>query len=186
MDTRKIMWMIRAVLCKCVWGHVGWLSYIGKPISIRHGKNVNIGSKVRIQPGMRLETYGNGTVKIENNVSIGQNFHVTSTENEISIGSGTLITGNVFITNIEHGYEDIHADMFHQSFKNRKTKIGNDCFIGFGAGIQAGTVLGNHCVVGANAVVRGSFPDYCVIAGVPAKIIKKYNSDTKIWEKYCG
>lgn len=46
-----------------------------------------------------------------------------------------------------------------------------------------GTILGEQCIVGANAVVRGIFPDYCVIVGVPAKIIKRYNPSTKSWQK---
>ena len=50
--------------------------------------------------------------------------------------------------------------------------------------IQSGTILGKQCIVGANSVVRGQFPDYCVIAGNPAKIIKKYNFNTRKWEKY--
>lgn len=52
-----------------------------------------------------------------------------------------------------------------------------------GAAIMAGTVLGKQCVVGANAVVKGTYPDYSVIAGVPAKIIKRYNAQSGLWEK---
>ena len=49
--------------------------------------------------------------------------------------------------------------------------------------IQAGTILGKQCIVGANAVVRGEFSDYCVIAGIPAKIVKRYDLITKQWKK---
>jgi len=52
-----------------------------------------------------------------------------------------------------------------------------------GVAIQAGTVLGKQCIVGANSVVRGVFPDYSVIAGVPARIIKRFNFDKNKWEK---
>ena len=55
-----------------------------------------------------------------------------------------------------------------------------------GAAIMPGTVLGKQCVVGANSVVKGTFPDYCVIVGSPAKIVKKYNQQTHIWEKISG
>ena len=65
----------------------------------------------------------------------------------------------------------------------KDTIIGENCFIGYGVAIQAGTKLGKQCIVGANAVVRGDFPDYSVIAGVPAKIIRKYNFDTKTWDR---
>jgi len=48
-----------------------------------------------------------------------------------------------------------------------------------GAAIQARTVLGEQCIVGANAVVRGIFPPFSVIAGVPGRIIKRFDSTGK-------
>lgn len=49
--------------------------------------------------------------------------------------------------------------------------------------ILPGTKLGNHCIVGANAVVRGFYSDNCVIAGNPACVIKKYDLESKSWKK---
>ena len=43
--------------------------------------------------------------------------------------------------------------------------------------------IGKHCVVGANSVVTNDIPDYCVAVGSPAKIIKRFNFDTKLWER---
>ena len=40
-----------------------------------------------------------------------------------------------------------------------------------------------HYVIGANSVVTKNIPDYCVAAGIPAKIIKKYNFDTCTWDR---
>lgn len=51
-------------------------------------------------------------------------------------------------------------------------KIGNDCWIGAKATILDGTVIGDHCIVAAGAVVKGVFPDNVIIGGVPARIIK--------------
>lgn len=51
-------------------------------------------------------------------------------------------------------------------------EMGDNCFVGAGAIILPGTTIGNYCIVGAGAVVKGTFPDYSVIAGNPAKIIK--------------
>lgn len=93
------------------------------------------------------------------------------------------IVGNVCITNIDHEYADIDESVLTQGIKVTDTKIGDGCFIGFGAVIQAGTTLGTHCVVGANAVVRGTFSDYSVIVGALARIVKRYNAKTKQWEK---
>lgn len=49
--------------------------------------------------------------------------------------------------------------------------------------IQAGTVLGKQCIVGANSVVRGDFPDYCVIVGAPARVVKRYDPQREGWYK---
>ena len=87
------------------------------------------------------------------------------------------------VTDIDHEYEDLNLPVAKQPLKVSKTYIGENCFIGSGAKIQAGTILGKHCVVGTNAVVRGVFPDYSVIVGIPAKIIKRYNLDKKEWRR---
>lgn len=70
-----------------------------------------------------------------------------------------------------------------QGHIEKETKIGDGCFIGYGAAIQSGTKLGKHCVVGTNSVVRGEFPDYSVIVGSPARVVKQYNIRTGIWDR---
>jgi acetyltransferase-like isoleucine patch superfamily enzyme len=47
--------------------------------------------------------------------------------------------------------------------------------------IQAGTILGEQCIVGAGAIVKGKFDDFSVIVGNPAKVIKQYDKKTKQW-----
>lgn len=59
--------------------------------------------------------------------------------------------------------------------------IGDESFIGMGARIFPGVSIGKHCIVGANAVVTHNVPDYCVVAGVPARIIKKYDFSACKW-----
>jgi acetyltransferase-like isoleucine patch superfamily enzyme len=65
----------------------------------------------------------------------------------------------------------------------KQTSIGKNCFIGMGARIQAVTVLGDGCIVGANAVVSGSFPPYSVIVGVPGRVIKRHSAERGTWER---
>lgn len=183
MTIQKVFWAIRGILYKFSFGKFGNVSYIGKPISILGRKGVFVGDKVRIQPGIRMETANNGSIVIGNNSSIGQNVHITADKEPLIIGENTTILGNSFITNIDHNYQEINIHIMNQERIVRSTSIGSNCFIGYGACIQAGTVLGKQCVVGANAVVRGTFPDYSVIAGVPARIVKQYDPETNRWEK---
>ena len=182
MYIKKIVWVMRGIMYKPFLRKMGRYSYIGKPIWMSKKKNISIGNRVRIYPGARIETVKDGRITIEDNVSIAQNFHCTS-QGDLVIEKNTTILGNVFITNIDHDYTEIGKHILEQNNLMKETKIGENCFIGFGASIQAGTKLGKQCIVGTNAVVRGEFPDYSVIVGVPAKVIKRYNFETKKWEK---
>ena len=180
----KIIWYLKAnLIYRFRFKEIGSFSYIGKPVHIYGGKRVYIGKKVRIFPGLRIETHNGGRILIDNNVSIGQNFHIVSSNEELVIGSNSTISGNVLITNIDHSYSEIGTHILQQNHIIKTTIIGDNCFIGYGAVIQAGTTLGNQCIIGSNSVVRGVFPNYCVIVGAPAIIVKRYNSVKKLWEK---
>ena len=184
MNLKKCLWAVRGVFFKLTFKKFGNMSYIGKPTYLMGTRNITVKDRVRIYPGARLEAYNEGKIIIEENTSIAQNFHCTSDGRfPLIIGKNTTISGNVFITNIDHEYREVNMHILDQKRLIKETRIGENCFIGFGAAIQAGTVLGKHCVVGTNAVVRGVFPDYAVIVGVPARVVKMYNHETKQWER---
>lgn len=178
----KILWMFRALVYKFAFARFGFYSYIGKPIFLMGVRKFFFGRRVRIFPGLRAECHGKGRLFIHDNVSIGQGFHVTCL-GDIHIGAGSHITGYVSVTDIEHEYFRVGIPVFDQPMTRRETKIGRNCFIGMGARIQAGSVLGDGCVVGANSVVRGTFPAYSVIVGSPARVVKRYNSVSGEWER---
>jgi acetyltransferase-like isoleucine patch superfamily enzyme len=179
----KIFWILRGLLYKPFFGKFGFPSYIGKPIYIGNFKKIFIGKRVRIFPGARIEVVDkNASITFEDNISIGQNLHITSATN-LTIGKNTTIAENVFITSVEYNYQEINVHIMEQKNIIQETKIGENCFIGYGAVIQAGTILGKQCIVGANAVVRGTFPDYSVIVGVPAKVVKRYDEKSGTWRR---
>ncbi len=121
-------------------------------------------------------------IQIGNNFSIQQNMHLTCAK-AISIGSNTAIAANVTITDINHSYVDILIPVEKQPWEISPVEIGEDCKIYNNAVILPGTKLGKHNVVGANSVVSAIFPDFCVIVGIPASIIKRYNFQSKKWQK---
>ena len=175
MDIKKMFWHLNLLFRTYKFKHIGSYCY--------GTQNISLGNRVRIYPGCRMETHKGGQIIIEDDCSIAQNFHITSGDSPLVIGKKTTISGNVFITNIDHEYQKIDKHIMEQPMICKKTVIGENCFIGFGAAIQAGTVLGKQCVVGTNAVVRGTYPDYSVIVGVPAKVVKRYNKETGKWER---
>ncbi|HIF9359238.1 TPA: acyltransferase [Photobacterium damselae] len=165
MLSSKIFWYIRAK-CYYIFGmKTGSKCLLGKPLFTLGLHRVKLYNYVRIFPQSRIEVHNNGNIIIEDNVSIGQNFHIISSEQKLIIGMNTIISGNVFISNCEH-------EFINNTLISFDTQIGNNCFIGYGAVILPGSKLGKNCIVGANALVKGDFPDNSVIAGVPAKIIK--------------
>lgn len=176
----KYLWALRAMLYNFYFNKVGKFSYIGKPLFIYGAKKITLGERVRIYPHVRLETHGSGEIIIGNNVSVGQNLHM-SAGMKMYIGDNTTISSNVLITDIDHNFSELDIHIMEQSLIIKETKIGNNCFIGSGAKILPGTVLGKQCIVGANSVVKGVFPEYCVIAGAPAKIIKQYDFNLNRW-----
>ncbi len=93
----------------------------------------------------------------------------------ITIGSNVLIGGNCKI--IDNDFHPLLASKRNPQKPDDIVKkaivIGDDCFIGANSIILKGTTLGRDCVVGAGSVVSGPFPDHVVIAGNPAKVIKK-------------
>lgn len=174
------------------FGHFGRGTILYKPDRIIGKKDIFIGENVRILHHARMEVFSEWhgqklapQVQIGKEVNIGQNFHLACA-GKLVIGNRVIISGNVLITDLEHGYQETDEGIYQQDLLVKETRIGEDCFIGYGAAIQAGSVLGKHCIVGTNAVVRGVFDDYSVIAGVPAKMVKRYDSELGQWVRVSG
>lgn len=116
-------------------------------------------------------------------MSIEQNFHCIVT-GELRIGAHTTISANVYVADCNHNYSDIGIDICEQGLLHRHTEIGEYCFIGYGAVVLPGVKLGKQCIVGANSVVTpGEYGNYIVLAGSPARVVKRYNPQTRTWEK---
>jgi len=179
----KLLWLIRGMLYKPFFGKFCLPSYIGKPVFIKNFKRIYVGKRVRIFPGARIEVINkNASIVFEENISIGQNLHIIAGGN-LLIKKNTILAENIMVTDIDHDYQVIGKPIWEQNIIVKKTQIGENCFIGYGAVIQAGTILGKQCIVGANAVVRGVFPDYSVIVGIPAKIVKRYDTASGKWRR---
>jgi len=79
---------------------------------------------------------------------------------------------HVYVTDQNHGYTDLTLPISQQSMPERAVRIGRGSWIGHGVVVLPGTTVGDHVVIGANSVVRGDIPSYCVAAGNPIRILK--------------
>ena len=142
----------------------------------------SIGARCRIQFVDSVVRGGAGIV-LGYGSCIQQHAHITCASS-IIIGEFTALTANVTITDITHPYDDILISPMLSSAKSSFVKIGNNCLICNNVVILPGVILGNHNVVAANSVVTNiTTDDYCVLAGNPARVIKKFNIESGIWEK---
>lgn len=169
--------------------YLGKGSFINKPILLCGKRNIKIGKAVTIRECGRIEVITSWhlqnftpLLEIEDNVNIEQGVHITCA-GSVKIKKGCSISSYCMITDIDHKYEEITIPILQQDLVVTNTVIGENCFLGSGVKIMAGVKLGNHCIVGSNAVVTKSFPDYCVLVGIPAKIIKKFDANSGIWRK---
>lgn len=92
----------------------------------------------------------------------------------IEIGDDVWTGHNVYITDQNHGYEDVSLPISKQSQPERAVKIGSGSWLGYGSVVLPGVTIGEHCVIGANSVVTRDVPSYSVAVGVPARVIKRY------------
>ena len=122
-------------------------------------------------------------LEIGERTSFGQNLHMICCK-ELIIGKNVTFSANIYIADVAHEYKNIGENILMQPLIVKPTYIGDNCFIGYGAVIHPGVKLGKQCIVGSNAVVlAGDYPDYSVLAGVPAKIVKRYDADINDWIK---
>ncbi len=90
-------------------------------------------------------------------------------DSPISIGDYTIVSANVCIAGYNHDIYD------YTKFPSKGgIKIGRYCWLAMNTSIMPGVVLGDHTIVAAGAIVTKSFPEgYCVVAGVPAKVVRR-------------
>jgi serine acetyltransferase len=142
---------------------------------IRIGRDTLVGPHVSISagmvPGQTMVT--DPVVRIGDRCMIGRGSHIVG-HFEIDIGDDVHTGPYVYVTDQNHGYENPDEVVHVQWPSDDPVHIGTGSWLGTGVVILPGTRLGRNVVVGAGAVVRGTFPDHCVIAGVPARVVRRY------------
>lgn len=157
---------------------------INGPEHINIGKNSSIGKHAWIScyENYLAQTF-NPKLQIGNNVIIG-NYACITAVNEIIIEDGCLFSDYIYISDHAHGFDpEIQTPIVEQPLESKgNVIIGANCFVGMRVSILPNVKIGNNCIIGAHTVVTKSFPAYSMIAGVPAKLIKRYSFENKKWE----
>ena len=143
--------------------------------SIEIGAHVIVGALVTLSAGMVPgQDLGPAPVlRIGDQCVIGRGSHIIAHQSVV-IGAGVYTGPYVYITDQNHGYADPDIPIGRQFPVNHPVSIGAGSWLGAGAIVLPGASIGRNVVVAGGSVVRGFIPDYCVIADVPARVVRSY------------
>jgi acetyltransferase-like isoleucine patch superfamily enzyme len=148
---------------------------IGNSVSLRKDAWLNVATE---------EPTGDPVIVIDDNCHIGYG-SIISAKNRIHLERDVLVGQQVIIVDHNHGYEDLTLPVVKQGItEGGRIRIGQGSWIGRGAAIlcpKGDLIIGRNCVVAVNSVVTRSIPDYSVVVGMPARIIRQYDPETKAW-----
>lgn len=152
---------------------------IDNPDLITGAKGIVLHSRVRIWAHARIECFNHGgksgRIEIGEGTKVQMYFHCAAAES-VRIGKGALIAGRVYISDHDHAWPSERGGLVVAP-----VEIGDSCWLGEGCVILKGVTLGANCVVGSNAVVTRSAPAGSMLAGVPARVIKRFDMESGEW-----
>jgi acetyltransferase-like isoleucine patch superfamily enzyme len=180
--------IIKAVLFRPKVASLGARSYVYLPRRLINKKFIEIGRNCRIGKGVVLEPITiNGQQRFSpkiffgNDVYVGRYCQIYSIDS-IRIEDGCVLSEYVYLSDSAHGFNPDAGLIMQQDLVSKgPIHIGENTFIGYGVAIMPGVSLGRNCIVGMRSVVTRSFPDFSMIVGSPARIIKKYCQEKKEW-----
>jgi len=121
-----------------------------------------------------------GNIVIGNHTRIGLGNTIIG---PATIGNKVNLAQNVVISGLDHNFEEIGQTIADQGVSTKETIINNDVWIGANSVVLPGITIGEHVVIGAGSVVTKDIPGYCVAVGNPARVIKQYDIEKRVWIK---
>jgi len=148
--------------------------------TILNPDHIHVGAGVLVGPHSTLSVgYGVGDPRIDERILVigdrcmlGTRTTITAHE-RIEIGDDVFFGQNVFVTDASHGYQDPDVPIGRQWGPHQPVSIGAGTWVGHGAVILPGAQIGRNVVVAAGAVVRGVVEDHAVVAGSPARVVRR-------------
>lgn len=172
-----------------------WVRWFILPFTIQKGKGALIrrNSRFDVLPINKFTLGDYSTIEDYTTINNGVGDVLIGKHTRIGIGSviiGPVVVGNkvrlaqhVVVSGLNHNYESVNEAICDQGVSTKEVFIGSESWVGANAVILPGVKIGKHCVVAAGSVVTKNVDDYTVVAGNPAKPVKKLNPSTLKWEK---
>lgn len=166
--------------------------YLGQNVSFQNKEYISFGENVVIGDSSKLlctYTYHGENLPEKPRLVIGDNFHCTRNLTiqcayKVEIRRNVLMSSDIFIIDYNHGMSPEAVNYLENKLElSSGVVIDEGAWIGNGVTILGSVTIGKKAIVGAGSVVTKDIPPYCIAAGNPAKVIKKYNTLSESWEK---
>jgi acetyltransferase-like isoleucine patch superfamily enzyme len=152
------------------------------PVTALYGERyIHLGDRVIIGPYGTLSAGvmpghvpdNDPVITIGDRTLIGKGSGVVG-HSSIRIGADVWTGHHVYVTDANHGYEDVSLPPGLQFAAPRPVVVEDGAWLGHATIVLPGATIGRHAVIGAGSVVSGTIPDYCVAVGNPARVIRRY------------
>lgn len=172
-----------------------WVQWFVNPFYHKKGKGALVRRRTRLDvvPWNRFDMGADATIEdfsaINNGVGsvlIGDRTKIGLSNTiigPVTIGNDIRLAQNITLSGLNHNYQEINTPIHTQGVSTSPIFIEDSTWIGANVVVLAGVTIGKHCVIAAGSVVTKNIPPYSVAVGNPARVVKQYNPDTKIWEK---
>jgi acetyltransferase-like isoleucine patch superfamily enzyme len=189
------LWL-RSKLYRPLFARIGSGVFFGRNVTLRHAHKIRIGDRVIVDDNVVLDAKGdeNEGLTLGDGVFVGRNSIFNCKEGDIVVEAGVNFSSNCqlvsahrlevgadtvvgsfsyFLSGGEYDYTS-PVPFAQQSGKHarRLTRIGTNCWIGAHVTVIDGASVGEHCVVGAGAVVTRSLPPNSIAVGIPARVAR--------------
>jgi len=189
MKKKWFLYPVANIKNRFLFGSYGKDVYIEPGVVINRPRFVHVGNHVRIKRNSSINLHPKDKKSKEILLFIGDDVIISescfiSACNRIVIGESVGISPNVMIIDNSRKLGDISRPSKEQELKIGEVRIGADSWIAYGACIMPNVTIGRHCIIGALSVVNRDIPSYSLAVGAPARVVKKFDFETREWVKF--
>ncbi len=170
--------------------------HLGPGCRVLGGRHISFGRDVYANRNLWLEAvtsyrsqHFSPAIAIGDSVSLSDGVHISAIQS-IVIGSHVLMGSRIYISDHNHGiYWGNQQSQPSQPPAHRMLGgggpviIGDNVWIGDNSVILGPASIGNGAIIGANSLVRGEVPPNSIVAGTPARVVKRFNPQKNSWDK---
>ncbi|MGA9286666.1 MAG: acyltransferase [Solirubrobacteraceae bacterium] len=145
----------------------------GNVLEALHEGRLEIGPHTLLEPGVWITLPGSARVRIGEGTFLNMGVMVAA-EQLVEIGNHCMLANGCFVSDASHRFDDPDKPITWQGFDSKgPTRIGDNCWLGANVVVTSGVNIGERCVIGANSVVTKDIEPFSIVAGAPARVLRK-------------